>query len=59
MLAVKSQQSEKKLTITANKSNFQPVSSVNFLGYSVSKEEIAPNAKHIEKIKILRISKEN
>ena len=40
----------KKITINEKKSNSKPVSSVNFLGYSVSKEEIAPDPKHVEKI---------
>ena len=51
MLAVKSRQREKNFTINEKKSNSKPVSSVSFLGYSVSKEGIAPNPKHVEKIK--------
>ena len=41
----------KKFTINEKKSNSKPVSSVSFLGYSVSKEGIAPDPKHVEKIK--------
>ena len=51
MLAVKSRLHEKNFTINEKKSNSKPVSSVSFLGYSVSKEGIAPDPKHVEKIK--------
>ena len=51
MLAVKSRLREKNFTINEKKSNSKPVSSVSFLVYSVSKEGIAPNPKHVEKIK--------
>ena len=51
MLAVQSRLREKNFTINEKKSNSKPVSSVSFLGYSVSKEGIAPNPKHVEKIK--------
>ena len=51
MLAVKSRLREKKFTINEEKSNSKLVSSVSFLGYSVSKEGIAPDPKHVEKIK--------
>ena len=51
MLAVKSRLREKNFTINEKKSNSKPVSSVSFLGYSVSKEGIAPDPKHVEKIK--------
>ena len=51
MLAVKSRLLEKDFTINEKKSNSKPVSSVSFLGYSVSKEGIAPVPKHVEKIK--------
>ena len=51
MLAVKSRLREKDFTINEKKSNSKPVSSVSFLGYSVSKEGIAPDPKHVEKIK--------
>ena len=51
MLAVKSLLREKNFTINEKKSNSKPVSSVSFLGYSVSKEGIAPDPKHVEKIK--------
>ena len=51
MLAVKSRLREKIFTINEKKSNSKPVSSVSFLGYSVSKEGIAPDPKHVEKIK--------
>ena len=48
MLAVRSRLREKNFTINVKKSNSKPVS--NFLGYSVSKEGIAPDPKHVEKI---------
>ena len=51
MLAVKSRLSEKNFTIKKKKSNSKPVSSVSFLGYSVSRERIAPDRKHVEEIK--------
>ena len=51
MLAVKSRLREKKFTINEKKSNSKPVSSLSFLGYSVSKEGIAPDPKHVGKIK--------
>ena len=51
MLAVKSRLLEKHFTIIEKKSNSKPVPSVNFLGYSVSKERIAPDPKHVEKFK--------
>ena len=51
MLAVKSRLREKKFTINEKKSNSKPVSSVSFLGYYVLKEGIAPDPKHVEKIK--------
>ena len=51
MLAVKSRLREKNFTINEKKSNSKPVSSKIFLGYSVSKEGIAPNPNHVEKIK--------
>ena len=51
MLAIKSRLREKNFTINEKKSNSKPVSSVSFLGYSVSKEGIAPDPKHDEKIK--------
>ena len=51
MVAVKSRLREKNFTINEKKSNSKPVSSVSFLGYSVSKEGIAPDPKHVEKIK--------
>ena len=38
-------------TINEKESNSKPVSSVSFLGYSVSKEGVAPDSKHDEKIK--------
>ena len=51
MLAVKSRLREKNFTINEKKSNSKPVSRVSFLGYSVSKEGIAPDPKHFQKIK--------
>ena len=51
MLAVKSRLREKNFIINEKKSISKPVSSVSFLGYSVSKEGIAPDPKHVEKIK--------
>ena len=50
-LAVDSRLFEKKFTINEKKSNSKTVSSVSFLNYSVSKEGIAPDPKHAEKIK--------
>ena len=51
VLAVKSRLREKSFTINEKKSNSKPVDSVSFLGYSISKEGIAPDPKHVEKIK--------
>ena len=51
MLAVKSRLREKNYTINENKSSSKPVDSVSFLGYSISKEGIASDPKHVEKIK--------
>ena len=42
---------KKKFTFNEKKSNSKPVSTVSLLGYSVSKEGIAPDPKHVEKIK--------
>ena len=42
---------KKSFTINEKKSKTKPVSSVSFLGYSVSKKGIAPDPKHVEKIK--------
>ena len=47
MVAVKSRLREKNFTINEKKSNSKPLSSVSFLGYSVSKEGIAPDLKHV------------
>ena len=49
MLAVKSRQREKNFTINEKKSNSKPVDSVSFLRYSISKDGIAPDPKHVEK----------
>ena len=49
MVVVKNRLREKNFTI--KKPNPKPVSCVSFLGYSVSKEGIAPDPKHVEKIK--------
>ena len=46
MLAAKCWLREKIFTINEKKSNSKPVSSVSFLGYSVSKEGIAPDPKN-------------
>ena len=51
MLAVKRRLREKNFTINEKKSDSKPVSSVSFLGYSVSKEGIEPDSKNVEKIK--------
>ena len=51
MLAVKSRLRKKNFTINETKSNSKPVESVSFLGYSISKEGIAPDPKNDEKIK--------
>ena len=49
MLAVKSPLREKNFTINEKNSNSKPVDSVSFLGCYISKEEIAPYPKHVEK----------
>ena len=49
MLAVKSRLREKNFTTNEKKSNSKPVNSVSFLGYSISKEGIEPDPKHVEK----------
>ena len=49
MLAVKSRLCEKNFTINEKKSNSKPVDSVSFLGYSNSKEGIAPDLKQVKK----------
>ena len=54
MLAVKSRLFKKSFTINGKKSNSTQVSSVSFLGYSVSKEGTAPDPKHVDKIKIAK-----
>ena len=51
MLAVISRLREKNFTINEKKSNSKPVTSVSFLGYSISKDGLAPDLKHVEKIK--------
>ena len=51
MPAVKSRLREKFFTINEKTSNSKPVDSVSFLGYSISKEGIAPNPKQVKKIK--------
>ena len=48
MLAVKSRPQEKNVLNNEKKFNSKQVSSVSFLGYSVSKEGIAPDPKHVE-----------
>ena len=49
MVAVKSRLREKNFTINEKRSNSKPVDSVSFLGYSISKEGIAPDPKLVEK----------
>ena len=49
MLAVRSRLRENNFTINEKKSNSKPVESVSFLGYSNSKEGVAPDPKHVEK----------
>ena len=51
MLAVQCRLREKNFTDNEKKSNSKPVESVSFLGYSISEEVIAPDPKHVEKIK--------
>ena len=51
LLAVKSRLREKNFTINEKKPNLKPVSSVSFLACSVSKEILARDPKHVEKIK--------
>ena len=51
MVAVKNRQREKNLIIKENKYNTQPVSSVNFLGFSVPKEGTVPNNTQINKLR--------
>ena len=51
MLAVKSRLHEKNVTVFEKKSNSKPVDSVSFLGYSISKERIAPDPKQVDKMK--------
>ena len=49
----------KKITINEKDSNSKPVDSVSFLGYSVSKEGIAPDTKHVEKMKNAKTTTNN
>ena len=58
-LAVKSRLREKNFTIDEKKSNSKPVDSASFLGYSISKEGIAPDLKHVEEIKNAKASTNN
>ena len=51
MLAVKNRLREKNFTFNEKKSYSEPVASVSFLGYSISKEGIAPDPKLVENIK--------
>ena len=51
MLVVRSRLREKNLTINEKKSNSKPVDSVSFFGYSLSKERIALDPKHVKKNK--------
>ena len=52
MLVVKSRLLEKNFTINEKKSNSKPVDSDSFLGYSISKEGIAPDPKNADEIKM-------
>ena len=49
LLAVESRLREKNFTIYEKQSNSKPVDSVSFLGYSISKEGMAPDPKHVDK----------
>ena len=49
MIAVKSRLREKRFTVNEKKSNSKPVDSLSCLGYSISKEGITPDPKHVEK----------
>ena len=51
MLAVQSRLREKNYTFNKKKFNSKPVDLISFLGYSISKQGIAPDSKHVEKIK--------
>ena len=46
-------------TINEKKSNSKQVDSVSFLGYSISNEGIAPDTKHVEKIKNVKAPTNN
>ena len=59
MLAVKSRLREKNFTINEKNFNSKPVDSVSILGYSISKEGIAPDPKPVEKIKIAKAPTKN
>ena len=59
MPAVKTRLREKNFTINEKKSNSKPVDSVSFLGYYISKEGIAPDPKHVEKIKSAKATTNN
>ena len=48
----------RRVSPSMKKSNSKPVSSVSFLGYSVSREGIAPDLKHVEKIKNAKLPSE-
>ena len=59
MLAVKSRLRENNFNINEKKSKLKPVDSVSFLGYSILKEGIAPDPKHVKKIKIAKAPTNN
>ena len=59
MLAVKSRLREKNFTINQKKSNSEPVDSVSFLGYSISKEGITPDPIHVGKMKNAKAPSKN
>ena len=59
ILAVKSQLRGKNFTINEKKYNSNSVDSVSSLGYSISKEGIAPDPKDVEKLKNAKTPTDN
>ena len=49
VLAVRNQLSQKNFTFSEKKINSKPIDSVSVLTYSISKEDIAPDPKHVGK----------